>query len=211
MYTTLKHFLQTTPAYPFFIQVIQDWVLLRWYVKGRPLPPPHLYKQRTISKYAKQYETPVLIETGTYLGVMVIAMLNHFRTIHTIELDSQLFREVQKKITASHVHFYHGDSSAVLPSILKKIDQPCLFWLDGHYSSGITAKGKINTPILGELKAIKAHEIKNHAILIDDARCFNGKDDYPTIAKLGRIVKSDFPAHHMKITNDIIAIVPKPT
>ena len=41
-----------------------------------------------------------------------------------------------------------GDSTDVLPEVVEKMDEPTLFWLDGHYSGGITASGEQETPIV---------------------------------------------------------------
>ena len=86
------------------------------------------------------------------------------------------------------------------------MNEPCLFWLDGHYSEGITAKGQLNTPILAELNHILNHSIKDHVILIDDARCFNGLDDYPTIDELKKIIVDKKPALQFSVADDIIRI-----
>ena len=98
----------------------------------------------------------------------------------------------------------YGDSIDVLPEILAKIEQPCLFWLDAHYSGGVTAKGKKETPILQEIQYILNHDIDRHIILIDDARCFNGQNDYPTIQELKNIILSHLPDWLFEIDNDVI-------
>ena len=87
-----------------------------------------------------------------------------------------------------------------------KINERAIFWLDGHYSDGITAKGDLNTPILKELEAILSHNIKDHIILIDDARCFVGKDDYPTIEQLKNFVYKRNNNLKFEIEYDIIRI-----
>ena len=66
----------------------------------------------------------------------------------------------------THINLIKGDSSEKLPEILKSLKEPALFWLDGHYSDEITAKGDLNTPIYNELTAILNHPIKNHVILM---------------------------------------------
>ena len=117
----------------------------------------------------------------------------------------------------SNITIVQGNSSDQLSKILNNINSPCLFWLDGHYSSEFwvgeeyikTAKGNKNTPILEELSQIMKHSIKNHVILIDDARLFTGKGDYPTINKLKKIVAKNFPIHSFDVQNDIIRILPK--
>jgi len=76
--------------------------------------------------------------------------------------------------------------------------------LDGHYSVGITAKGDKECPIFEELNAIFKIGMLNHIILIDDARCFNGSSDFPTIEKLTKFVKGINEKYQVKIENDII-------
>ena len=84
--------------------------------------------------------------------------------------------------------------------------EPCLFWLDGHYSAGITAKGEKETPIWEELEHICDHPIKNHVILIDDASLFVGKNDYPNLDSLQKFVESRFPDNIFEVRDDMIRI-----
>lgn len=154
-----------------------------WERAGRPNPPPHSVKQEIVREYGTRHRLDVLIETGTYLGDMVFAMRNTFGTIHSIELGEELYVRAKKRFAAyPHVSIHHGDSGVVLSEILGRISEPCLFWLDGHFSAGFTAKGPLETPIIQELSHIAAHPLASeHVILIDDARCFDGTGDYPTI------------------------------
>ena len=77
---------------------------------------------------------------------------------------------------------------------------------DGHYSAGITAKGDLETPIMQELEAILSHSIKNHVILIDDAREFTGMNDYPTVSQLKEFVAKSRPDYQVDLENDILRI-----
>mgnify|MGYP001369983704 CR=1 FL=1 len=47
----------------------------------------------------------------------------------------------------------------MLKNIIKNIDKPALFWLDGHYSGGVTGMGDNETPILEELEQIYKTEV----------------------------------------------------
>jgi hypothetical protein len=105
-----------------------------------------------------------------------------------------------------HISLYLGDSGEQIGNVLALLRSPCLFWLDGHYSEGFTAKGKLNTPIIEELTQIFAHPIKTHVILVDDARCFTGKDDYPTLEYLREFVKRHNPNLQFTVEHDIIRI-----
>lgn len=67
-------------------------------------------------------------------------------------------------------------------------------------------KSDLNTPIINELTHIFNHKIEGHVILIDDARCFNGADDYPTIKELQNFIKEKMPLLKLSVEDDIIRI-----
>ena len=102
------------------------------------------------------------------------------------------------------------NSWQILSNLAKdgKLDEPCLFWLDGHYSAGGTAKGSKETPILEELKSIFTTH-KKHVILIDDARCFIGENDYPAIEALKSFIKNIGPNYKITLESDIIILIPQ--
>jgi hypothetical protein len=181
--------------------------LENWKRSGRPIPPPDLWKQSVVVEYGNRFSLKVLIETGTFLGEMVLAMRNQFGRIISIELDKVLYLgAVLRFLGLRHIRILHGDSARVLPEILRSLREPALFWLDAHYSGGATARGKKETPIAEELMAILAHPIKEHVILIDDARCFNGARDYPTLDTLQGLVGGT--GFLFEVRDDIIRIFP---
>lgn len=103
--------------------------------------------------------------------------------------------------------FSRGDSSVKLPEILDEISNgSILFWLDGHYSGENTAVGEKQCSVYEELDAIFNHGITSKYILIDDARCFNGTNDYPSIKELTEFVKNKEQGLKVEIINDIIHI-----
>jgi hypothetical protein len=178
-----------------------------WERQGRPSPPPHIVKEELIKDYAKTFNTQILIETGTYLGDMVHAMKKSFSRIISFELDHNLATQAQQRFANDpHVEIVEGDSGKLLDEHLATINAPCLFWLDGHYSGGITAKGALETPIKNELTAILSHPVNGHVILIDDARCFTGENDYPTLDELKNFVAERKPNHKFSVEHDAIRI-----
>lgn len=185
----------------------QRRALKEWNQLGQPLPPPSEYKQLTIIDYSRKYDLKVFVETGTFLGYMVEVLMFSFEKLISIELDTVLFEKAKTKFISNHHIFIHqGDSTYVLPKVLSELKEPALFWLDGHYSEGITAKGELNTPIISELKSILSLTTKGHVILVDDARCFDGKNDYPTIEDLRLLVTRQDPTATFTVENDIIRI-----
>ena len=211
MIKLLKKILKKPPIYPFFLKMTLEKkkkvIINDWLKKGKPIPPPHLIKQETVKEYAHKFSTDILIETGTYGGDMVAAMKDIFSHIYSIELSSSLYAKAKERFAnASNIHIIQGNSAKVLPDLLTSINQPCLFWIDAHYSGGITVKGNLNTPIWEELKHIFAHTIKDHVILIDDARCFRGKEDYPNIKDLRNFITREKPSWVFEVKDDIIRI-----
>ncbi len=198
-----------SPFYEFLFGFYKYLQYLNWIKRGRTPPtPPHL-KTDLIKKLASEYSINTLIETGTYLGTTAQTVKNNFSRIFTIEINHKLYQRAKRKFRKNpNIYIKQGDSSKILPKVLKKINSPCLFWLDAHYSGGITAKGKLATPIISELQTILNHRIKKHLILIDDARDYKGKDDYPTIYQLKKII-SNYKYYNLKVELDIIIIYPK--
>lgn len=178
-----------------------------WMALDCPDPPVSAYKQELVKNYARHSGASVLIETGTFLGSMVEACLGSFDEIHSIELSPELHQRAVKKFKGQRrVKLHQGDSGELLKDIVKKLRKPAIFWLDAHYSSGETAKGDLNTPIEKELRTIFSKWRKQQVILIDDARLFNGQDDYPTIAKLKKIIAREQPSLQLFIHHDVIRI-----
>lgn len=120
---------------------------------GTHLPVIHLIKQNNIIKYKNDYHFSVFVEIGTYLGDMVEAQKNHFEQLISIELSEALYQKAVLRFEKYPlIKILQGDSGKVLQKVIRNIQEPALFWLDGHYSSGITAKTDKNTPNNGGIK-----------------------------------------------------------
>ncbi len=181
-------------------------IIQQWEQQSCPLPPPSIYKYSVLREYARNAKINILVETGTYKGGAVTHLLHDFASIYTIELDDDLYRRAHIYFAdMNNVFCFHGDSSIELEKITAGIHQEAIFWLDGHYSGGITAKGKKETPILEELKFILSRK-KRDIILIDDVRLFGHEQDYPTLEKLLKFVLSARKAH-IENKHDILRII----
>lgn len=161
-------------------------IVLRRLVRAFRQSRTECAKQQVVKNYGKRFRLNFLIETGTYLGGMVAATQGIFREIHSIELDYVLYKHAKWRFRKfPHINIHHGDSGVILRGVLSPVSEPCLFWLDAHYSRGITARGE--PPVRGELKAILAHpHATDHVVLIDDARSF-GSEGYPTLDELQKL------------------------
>lgn len=178
----------------------------RWADSGRPVPPPHAYKEWVVFDYARRFGIGQLIETGTLHGDMIEACRRRFARIWSIELSPQLAAAAQARFQSwPHVAIVQGDSAAVLPELLPRVQGPCVFWLDGHFSGGVTARGEVDTPIMAEIATILGRGEAGDVLLIDDARLF-GKGDYPTLAAVRSSVEGFQPARQVMVRDDIIRI-----
>jgi hypothetical protein len=147
-------------------------------------------RRAVLVRYAEMLDLHVLVESGTSTGDTPYYLRDNFNKIYTIECVNDIYNEAMQRLSPySNIHTFWGDSAEVLPQILKELDEPALFWLDGHWSApGHNPEGR-DTPVEIELQLILAEEMLPHVILIDDARVFmEGADweteryDYPTLS-----------------------------
>lgn len=181
----------------------------RWIDAGCPSPPPDTVKTRIIESFLET-GPGVFIETGTLTG----ATLDRIARVpgvfcYSIEIETNLFRRARNVFRGrSNIELILGDSAMALPPLLDELAQPALFWLDGHYSDGATGRGDTDTPIAAELEAILGHRRKDHVILIDDARLFDGRGGYPRLSELLARFEGH-PHYRACVSADIIRITPR--
>ena len=68
-----------------------------WKSSGSCLPMPHLGKQFVIQEYFERFSPDIFVETGTYEGDMVDAMLGNFKKIYSVELNETYFRNAYRE------------------------------------------------------------------------------------------------------------------
>lgn len=179
-----------------------------WVASGRPGRTPYLAKVNLVTDHGRRYHLGTLIETGTYLGEMVASQLGRFSQIVSIELDDTLHRRATRRFRSRReVRLIRGDSAIELPRVCRTVDGPALFWLDAHYSGGITARGNLETPIMQELLAVLTRH-QDDVILIDDADHFDGSHDYPTVSEVEVAVQGERSDMRVDVVNNVICITP---
>lgn len=133
---------------------------------------PSLNEKFLLGLKEKYWHYPYFLETGTCTGATIFAMEPLFQNLYTIEISDTLYKETKSKYLGSKIKFIHGDSSRCLERILPKIELPCIFFLDGHYSSGNTGRGEKDCPLIEELIQIYNSFESKGIIIIDDVRLF---------------------------------------
>ena len=179
---------------------------IKWEKAGANGAMPNYGKQQLVIDYIRRFSPSTFVETGTYKGKMVYAVMPYINKIYSIELNETHYQNACKRFTGYHnIHIIPGQSGEVLPGLLNNIENGCVFWLDAHYSKGSTAKGELETPIMQELECILNHRKANeHVILIDDAACFTGENDYPLLENLKKFILNIYPDWIFEVKNDII-------
>jgi hypothetical protein len=180
-----------------------------WLTWGRSGPPPQPIKAATLREYGRNFGLRRFIETGTYLGETIARLRFDFDSLASIELDPYLHRAARRRFRHdSKVKLYLGDSGHVLSELLGALTEPCLFWLDAHYSGGLTAGATAN-PVIAEVSQILCHRVTSHVILVDDARLFTGQDGYPTLNDLLSNIGGLRPDVRTETREDMIRITPQ--
>lgn len=175
------------PVYHFFCG-IRD--CLQWLKRGYSPPSPHFIKQSCLLRNG--FPDSIWVETGTFLGLTTQLLAKHATYVYSIEPDQKLFSRACTLFSqCGNVEILNGTSEEVFPTLLPRIKGNVNFWLDGHFSAGITFKGAQETPILDELECI-SRNIDNFGricVLVDDIRCFNPRlPEYAAYPSLDTLV-----------------------
>ncbi len=156
--------------------------ILRWVMKGMPIPPIPAAKRRIIHAALHQHGLRTFVETGTFKGdTLASVAATGIRSI-SVELSPEYFDRANQRFAGMrNVELHQGDAGDVLPRIVATLTEPALFWLDGHYSAGETAHGALSSPVSAEVRCILGSPVKGHVMLIDDAHEFTGENGYPEL------------------------------
>ncbi|KAA1260985.1 hypothetical protein LF1_35270 [Rubripirellula obstinata] len=152
-----------------------------------------------------------LVEGGTYQGGTAKWAAGCFDQVFTIENSPEMYRIAEQNLSGiSNITMLQGDSRQHLPTIVSKNDN-MIYWLDAHWSGGVTYGQDDECPLLEELEIVFASE-RNHVVLIDDARLFlapppspHRRENWPTLLEITRALPDgwDCLCH-----DDVLAITP---
>ena len=146
---------------------------------------PQFVKQKCFKKYG--IANADWVETGTFLGTSTHYLSLRSPHVYSIEPGIELYKKACNRFKGRNVTLFNDVSENVLPALLPTLSGNLNFWLDGHYSGGVTFKGNKVCPIEDELNSIEVNfdNFKKLSILIDDVRCFLSSSseysDYPSI------------------------------
>ena len=157
-----------------------------WIQRQYASPSPAHIKRAVLLRLGQP--NAIWVETGTFMGDTAALLAQGSREVFTIEPDKHLYQLAVKRFeTSPNIHPIHGLSENIFPTLLPTLNGTVNFWLDGHFSGGITHQGPTDCPVREELANIEKY-IANFgkvSVLIDDIRCFNPNiseySDYPSV------------------------------
>jgi hypothetical protein len=154
------------------------------------------------------------IETGTYRGHGTRLLASLFPEVVTIEVAPALAKAAKDSLADLHgVSVREGSSRDVLPDLVDS-SKATLYWLDGHWSGGVTGGADDECPVLAELAAIAGGH-PDDCILIGDARMFlapppppHRAEQWPSYRELEDALTAARPGHYVIEAHDIVVAVP---
>ena len=123
------------------------------------------------------------VETGTYIVQSTYNIHKLFKKVYTCEASKDLYEAAKQLFIltkSDDIEIYSGDSRLFLKSLSSKICNNSIFFLDAHYSKGITSRKYGTCPLIDELKII-FDKCSEGIIVVDDLRTMNGKNGYPNL------------------------------
>jgi hypothetical protein len=114
----------------------------------------------------------LFIETGTMNGDTIFEVEPYFDKLYTIEFSEYYYNNTKNKYNGNKINFLLGDSSIVFNDLLPNINDKCIFFLDGHWSSGDTGHSEKDCPLNEEITHINNLFKHEAIIIIDDFRLF---------------------------------------
>jgi hypothetical protein len=163
------------------------------------------------------------VETGTYLGDTTLEAAQIFDQVDTIELSKELYLKAFRRLGIwKNVGVHFGNSEEILKSLLPNIHKRILFYLDGHYSGHVTARGSLDTPVIKELQAIEEAKKADSIILVDDIRLFQdscfpekskilnlGLETYPDLKEVIIAILRINPSYQICFLGDALLAFPR--
>ena len=164
--------------------IVRPLKLVAWYLKtGCSYPIPPFIKRKLLLRHGSIGST--WVETGTFVGQTTRYLAKNFPVVHTIEASKEciIISKILSKRYSKKIRFHEGTSEKCLDGVCSLLSGNVCFWLDAHYSSGITYRGEEKTSISSELKIIEKNlkRFDTIVVIIDDILACHLDSNYPSL------------------------------
>lgn len=179
---------------------------VRSWVRRKYAPPSPSFVKRAVL-LRNGLPNCLWVESGTYLGHTTRVLASCSAQVISIEPDVNLFGKARSKFKkVKNITLVNGLSEDLLPGILADLRGNVCFWLDGHFSEGVTFRGPQDTPIRVELATIGRFlsNFDKVVVFVDDIRMFESATKSPEYPPLNFLVNwANSNGFSWKIEQDI--------
>lgn len=171
-----------------FEELLRDQIKSELGIPGQGLlvQPQHLHKSLLAAALGLQAGKKYFVETGTYIGQSLYKVSGLFERLWSVEASEELHTAALALFTAKGVEaveLSHGSSVEMLRQLPPNVAQDAVFFLDAHYSHGITSEEYGRCPVLDEI-AIILESSPTALVVVDDLRTMSGLHGYPTLIEI---------------------------
>jgi len=148
--------------------------------------PLHLHKSVLAAAIGLRAGKRNFVETGTYIGQSLLMISGLFDRLATVEADPVLHTAAVRLFAAKgveNVELALGDSRSFLAGIDRDFGNDSVYFLDAHYSHGITSREYGTCPVIDEIATV-IDRSPEAVIVVDDLRTMSGSDGYPTLDEI---------------------------
>jgi len=176
---------------------------------GQWLTPTDLNKySEIISEHIDDpNEFKIFVETGTAYGQTLQEIQPYFKKIFTVEISEKLWEWLQPQIQQfENVEHVLGDSLIEIPKFLETLhkDDKVFFWLDAHWSQGLSSKNDLDCPLIEECVIIdKQYKADIGLVVIDDVRMFGTHNNEDWTEITNDAVQSSFKNFKILVSEEI--------
>jgi hypothetical protein len=176
--------------------------------RGLGAHPSQHAKQRHLFALMRERGHDTFIETGTYLGETTAYFAPRARRVVSIEIEPALHARAARRFADTpNVEILLGDGKDIVPRLVGELQGPCLIWLDGHFSGGITGRGELEEPAVEILRRIgEQAPPRGMTIVVDDLRLFGSNPAAPGLGALVDATREAFPDAQLTAELDALVI-----
>jgi len=159
-----------------------------------------LYEEITsVTKDDIKYQNiKYFVETGTYHADTTLMAADHYEKVYTMEIVQNLYEGSKKRALEAgknNIEFLLGDSVQHLKTIVPKVKEGAVFFIDAHQSGPDTSNNGKQVPLMEELKVILSTKLGPSLFIFDDTRFWVQHDqhawDWADVSEQG-IIKTFF-------------------